>query len=72
MWKAKSSCSPTAASGDATATTRSTIPSAKSPACASRAPAARVARASRAHRVGDRDQADRGELEWGERPAREQ
>ncbi len=31
MWNAKSSCSPTAASGEATATTSSTIPSANSP-----------------------------------------
>ncbi len=31
MWNAKSSCSPTAAIGDATATTSNRIPSAKSP-----------------------------------------
>ena len=71
MWNEKSSCSATAASGEAIATTSSTIPSAKS-AIRQPGPAGRVGERPRSHAVGDRDERDRRELERGERPAREQ
>ena len=63
MWKEKSSSSPTVAIGEATATTRSAMPSEKS---AIRQPGTgwpRRASVRAPDRIGDRDERDRCELE---------